>query len=60
MFKWITKLLEAKPVRKELRCVSYHQADALLADGWRIARPEEDTNKKPFMVYLELMEKANG
>jgi hypothetical protein len=44
-----------KPIRKELRFVSYEEADALIKSGWTIAK-EEDNNHKPFFVYLELLE----
>ena len=54
MIKWIKKLL-TEPKRKELRCVKYDEADALIVDGWVIAK-EEDTNYDFGMVYLELLE----
>jgi hypothetical protein len=38
--------------RRELRLVSYGEADQLLAEGWVLA-PEEDANRAIGWVYLE-------
>lgn len=45
-------LAPRKPRRLELRLVTYSEAEALLREGWTIAR-EEDHNGKIGWVYLE-------
>ena len=54
MFNWFKKLLK-KQRRKELKLVSYSAAGAYLSKGWTIA-PEEHTNHKFMLIYLELLE----
>jgi hypothetical protein len=62
MIKQLIKVIKSnffkkKSIRKELRFVSYEEADALIKKGWTIAK-EEDNNHKPFFVYIELLEGA--
>lgn len=48
-------------VRKEIRLVSYQEAELLLKQGWTLA-PEEDDNHigaMTRMVYLELLVNKN-
>jgi hypothetical protein len=54
--RWIKRLLGIK-TREALRFVTYAEADALIKQGWTIAK-EEDTNHIPGMVYLELLKGA--
>lgn len=52
-FDWLRQIFNpAPPVPRELRMVSYDEADVLLKQGWRLA-PEEDNNRILGMVYLE-------
>lgn len=55
MINWIRKIF-IKRKRVDLKLVGYHEADAFLNNGWQIARPEEDNNLQPFLVYVELLE----
>jgi len=53
--EWLKRLLKRKK-RKKLELVHYTLADDYLAEGWRIARKEEDRNQEYGWVYLELVE----
>lgn len=55
MFDAIKKFFQPLRRRLELRLVPYGaEADKLIAAGWQIAK-EEDANRTPFHVYLELL-----
>jgi len=59
MMRLLGWLFRSKPKRLELRCLTYEAADQLIREtqgAWTIA-PEEDSNKVPRMVWLELLEK---
>jgi len=59
MRRWIAHFFIRKAERLEVRFLTYAAADNLIKEtggAWTIA-PEEDRNRCPGMVYLELLVK---